>query len=97
MRGGRDRVSVRFVGAGQTVRAPARVKVVNRVRNGSFVNFSEFRRVLRQFRHLPFHTGMLNGQTALSTGSFPVWVSDADKFIDDGIFFGRYREGQTKI
>jgi hypothetical protein len=40
---------------------------------------------------------MLNGQTALSTGAFQVWVSDADKFIDDGVFFGRYREGQTKI
>ena len=59
--------------------------------------FTRMELVLRQFRHLPFHTGMLNGQTALSTGSFPVWVSDADKFIDDGIFFGRYRAGQTKI
>ena len=59
--------------------------------------FTRMELVLRQFRHLPFHTGMLNGQTALSIGSFPVWVSDADKFIDDGIFFGRYRGGQTKI
>lgn len=59
--------------------------------------FTRFELVLRQFRHLPFHTGMLNGQTALSEGAFPVWVSDADKFIDDGVLFGRYREGPTKI
>ncbi len=49
--------------------------------------------VLRQFRHLSFHTGMLNGQTAVATGMFPVWVSDVDKFVDDGILFGRYRKG----
>ena len=42
-------------------------------------------------------TGMLNGQVAVATGKFPMWVSDADKYIDDGVFFGRYREGQTKI
>ena len=53
--------------------------------------------VLRQFRHLSFHTGMLNGQVAVNTGKFPMWVSDADKYIDDGVFFGRYRSGQTKI
>ena len=53
--------------------------------------------MIRQYRHLSFHTGMLNGQTALATGKFPMWVSDADKFIDDGVFFGRYREGPTKI
>lgn len=51
--------------------------------------------VLRQFRHLPFHTGMLNGQTAVETGKFPVWVSDVDKFIDDGVLFGRYRKGHN--
>ena len=49
--------------------------------------------VLRQFRHLSFHTGMLNGQTAVATGRFPVWVSDVDKFVDDGVLFGRYRKG----
>ena len=27
--------------------------------------------VLRQYRHLSFHTGMLNGQTAVATGRFP--------------------------
>ena len=51
--------------------------------------------VLRQFRHLSFHTGMLNGQTAIVKGSFPVWVSDMDKFVDDGILFGRYRKGHA--
>ncbi len=50
--------------------------------------------VLRQYRHLSFHTGMLNGQTAALTGQFPVWVSQADQFVDDGVFFGRYRKGR---
>ncbi|SFU59231.1 hypothetical protein [Butyrivibrio sp. INlla21] len=50
--------------------------------------------VLRQYRHLSFHTGMLNGQTAVTTGKFPMWVSETDKYVDDGIFFGRYRKGQ---
>ena len=39
-----------------------------------------------------FHTGMLNGQTAVTTGQFPMWVSDTKSFIDDGVFFGRYRK-----
>ena len=51
--------------------------------------------VLRQYRHLSFHTGMLNGQTAVDTGKFPMWVSETDKYVDDGIFFGRYRKGQV--
>ena len=48
--------------------------------------------VLRQYRHLSFHTGMLNGQTALARGQFPVWVSETDQYLDDGILFGRYRK-----
>lgn len=44
--------------------------------------------VLRQFRHLSFHTGMLNGQTATQSGLFPVWVSDFDQYADDGFFSG---------
>ena len=52
--------------------------------------------ILRQFRHISFHTGMLNGQTAINTGKFPMWVSQADQYIDDGVFFGRYRKGQIK-
>jgi len=50
--------------------------------------------VLRQYRHLSFHTGMLNGQTAVASGKFPMWVSETSSYIDDGIFFGRYRKGQ---
>ena len=52
--------------------------------------------VLRQFRHLSFHTGMLNGQTALSTGQFPMWVSEAEKYVDDG-GVGRYRKGKVRL
>ena len=52
--------------------------------------------VLRQFRHISFHTGMLNGQTALATGQFPMWVSETGKYVDDGIFFGRYRKGRVE-
>lgn len=51
--------------------------------------------VLRQFRHISFHTGMLNAQTILSTGQFPMWVSETGQYMDDGIFFGRYRKGTT--
>lgn len=47
--------------------------------------------VLRQFRHLSFHTGMLNGQTAIATGEFPMWISETNQYVDDGKFFGRYR------
>ena len=35
--------------------------------------------VLMQFRHISFHTGMINGQTAERTGKFPVYVG-ADGF-----------------
>ena len=48
--------------------------------------------VLRQYRHISFHTGMLNGQTVLATGEFPMWVSETSGYVDDGKFFGRYRE-----
>ena len=34
--------------------------------------------VLMQFRHLSFHTGLLNGQTAVETGVFPQWFSNGD-------------------
>lgn len=52
--------------------------------------------VLRQFRHISFHTGMLNGQTAAVTGQFPMWVSQADQYVADGIYFGRYRKPSGK-
>ncbi len=51
--------------------------------------------VLRQFRHLSFHTGMLNAQTALATAKFPMWVSETESYVDDGILFGRYRKAQN--
>ena len=38
----------------------------------------------------------LNGQTALATGQFPMWVSETSKYVDDGIFFGRYRKGKVQ-
>ena len=57
--------------------------------------FTRMELVLRQYRHLSFHTGMLNGQTAVATGKFPMWVSETDKYVDDGIFFGRYRKGRV--
>ena len=53
--------------------------------------------VLRQYRHLSFHTGMLNGQTAVATEKFPMWVSETDQFVDDGILFGRYRKGNLSL
>ncbi len=53
--------------------------------------------ILRQFRHISFHTGMLNGQTAVLTGEFPMWVSETEKYVDDGVFFGRYRKGKTEL
>ena len=58
--------------------------------------FTRMELVLRQYRHLSFHTGMLNGQTALATGKFPMWVSETAGYVDDGIFFGRYRKGPVK-
>ena len=54
--------------------------------------YTRFELVLRQYRHLSFHTGMLNGQTALTTGKFPMWVSETGQYLDDGILFGRYRK-----
>ncbi|WP_026656394.1 MULTISPECIES: hypothetical protein [Butyrivibrio] len=53
--------------------------------------------VLRQYRHLSFHTGMLNGQTAVATDKFPIWISETDQFVDDGILFGRYRKGKLSL
>lgn len=53
--------------------------------------------VLRQYRHLSFHTGMLNGQTAVATEKFPMWVSETDQFVDDGILFGRYRKSNLSL
>jgi hypothetical protein len=53
--------------------------------------------ILRQYRHISFHTGMLNAQTILQTGKFPMWVSETSKYVDDGEFFGRYRKGKVQL
>lgn len=44
--------------------------------------------VLRQFRHISLHTGMLNGLTVERTGKFPVFVGGADAFdrLKNGLF-----------
>lgn len=49
--------------------------------------FTRMDLVLIQFRHISFHTGMLNGQTVELTGRFPVYVSPhtADR-LDNGLF-----------
>ncbi|MDE6725367.1 MAG: DinB family protein, partial [Ruminiclostridium sp.] len=49
--------------------------------------FTRMDLVLIQFRHISFHTGMLNGQTVELTGRFPVYVSPhtADR-LDKGLF-----------
>ena len=36
-------------------------------------SFTRFELVLLQFRHISFHTGMINGQTVERTGRFPVY------------------------
>ena len=59
-------------------------------------NYTRLELVLRQYRHISFHTGMLNGQTAVATGQFPMWVSQADKYVDDCILFGRVSRGKVK-
>lgn len=50
-------------------------------------SFTRMDLVLIQFRHISFHTGMLNGQTVELTGKFPVYVSPhtADR-LDKGLF-----------
>ncbi|MCM1523998.1 MAG: DinB family protein [Ruminococcus sp.] len=43
--------------------------------------------VLMQFRHISYHTGMLNGQTCRLTGKFPVFVgADGMKKLEKGLF-----------
>ena len=39
-------------------------------------SYTRMELVLRQYRHFLFHIGMLNGQTAAATGTFPGWVGD---------------------
>lgn len=50
--------------------------------------FTGMELVLRQFRHISFHTGMLNGLTAEKTGRFPIYVaSDTYDRLKNGLFY----------
>lgn len=40
---------------------------------------------------------MIIKDMVISTGKFPMWVSEIEKYIDDGIFFGRYRKGKIEL
>ncbi len=44
--------------------------------------YTRFELILGQFRHISFHTGMLNGQTCEITGKFPVFVGTEKKSLD---------------
>lgn len=49
--------------------------------------YTRFELVLMQFRHISFHTGMLNGQTIEKTGKFPVYVGPSNTERPDGGLF----------
>lgn len=50
--------------------------------------YTRFDLVLRQFRHISLHTGMLNGLTVERTGKFPVFVGGEEVFdrLKNGLF-----------
>ncbi len=50
--------------------------------------YTRFDLVLRQFRHISLHTGMLNGLTVERTGRFPVFVGGEEGFdrLKNGLF-----------
>ncbi len=50
--------------------------------------YTRFDLVLRQFRHISLHTGMLNGLTVERTGKFPVFVDGEEVFdrLKNGLF-----------
>lgn len=43
--------------------------------------------VLRQFRHISLHTGMLNGLTVEITGNFPVYTGDSNAEMPEKLFY----------
>ncbi|MCM1578984.1 MAG: DinB family protein [Ruminococcus sp.] len=43
--------------------------------------------ILRQFRHISLHTGMLNGLTAEKTGNFPVYTGDSNAECPRKLFY----------
>lgn len=50
--------------------------------------YTRFDLVLRQFRHISLHTGMLNGLTVERTGKFPIFVGGEEVFdrLKNGLF-----------
>lgn len=50
--------------------------------------YTRFELVLRQFRHISLHTGMINGLTIEKTGKFPVFVGGANTIdrLKNGLF-----------
>lgn len=50
--------------------------------------YTRFDLVLRQFRHISLHTGMLNGLTVERMGKFPVFVGGEEVFdrLKNGLF-----------
>lgn len=49
--------------------------------------YSRLELVLRQFRHLFMHIGMLNGQTIERTGKFPVYLSPDNLYrLENGLY-----------
>lgn len=50
--------------------------------------YTRFDLVLRQFRHISLHTGMLNGLTVERTGKFPVFVGGEEVFdrLKNGLY-----------
>ncbi len=43
--------------------------------------------VLRQFRHISLHTGMINGLTVEITGNFPVYTGDSNAEMPEKLFY----------
>lgn len=43
--------------------------------------------VLRQFRHISLHTGMLNGLTVERTGNFPVYTGESNAKNPEKLFY----------
>ncbi len=58
-----------------------------------FCPFTRLELVLMQFRHISFHTGMINGQTAERTGKFPQFVSPHTM---DSLMNGLYDEPKSE-
>ena len=49
--------------------------------------FSRLELILMQFRHISFHTGMINGQTAEKTGKFPLYITPNTKYrLEKGLY-----------